>query len=162
MPKELRVRRRFRVRSKDVAKLSSELKASLGVELDEGAALDSGDYDNVKVYISGGRILAFESEGRIVPSLRLLVASQPKLRQVTVDMGAVKFVCNGADIMGPGIVAADPSIAVGDLVWINEQNHGKPLAVGAALVAGVEMVRGKGKAVRSFHHVGDSLWEFED
>ena len=102
----------------------------------------------------------------------------PKKRLVVVDAGAVRFVVNGADIMKPGIVAADPEIAAGDLVIVVEERHKKPLAVGLALVPGLEMrgkkdatdgetersdgrIEGKseGKAVKSLHHVGDAVWK---
>ena len=82
----------------------------------------------------------------------------PSKRLVVVDAGAVRFVVNGADIMKPGIVSADPEIAVGDLVIVMEERHKKPLAVGRALVAGCEM-KGEGKAVKSLHHVGDIIWK---
>jgi PUA domain protein len=82
----------------------------------------------------------------------------PIKRLVVVDAGAVRFVVNGADIMKPGIVSADPEIAVGDLVVIIEERHKKPLAIGRALVAGTEM-KGEGKAVKSLHHVGDAIWK---
>ena len=81
----------------------------------------------------------------------------PKKRLVVVDAGAVRFVVNGADIMKPGIVSADPEIAVGDLVVIVEVRYQKPLAIGRALVAGTDM-KGEGKAVKSLHHVGDAIW----
>jgi PUA domain protein len=81
----------------------------------------------------------------------------PVKRLVVVDSGAVRFVVNGADIMKPGIVSADPEIAAGDMVVIVEERHNKPLAVGRALVAGTEM-KGEGKAVKSLHHVGDEIW----
>jgi len=80
----------------------------------------------------------------------------PKKRLVVVDTGAVRFVVNGADIMKPGIVSADPEIAIGDLVVIAEERHQKPLAIGRALVAGTDM-KGYGKAVKSLHHVGDAI-----
>jgi PUA domain protein len=82
----------------------------------------------------------------------------PHKRLVVVDSGAVRFVVNGADVMKPGIVSADPEIAVGDLVVIVEERHNKPLAIGRALVAGTEM-NGEGKAVKSLHHVGDAIWK---
>jgi PUA-domain protein len=81
----------------------------------------------------------------------------PKKRLVVVDAGAVRFVVNGADIMKPGIVSADPEIAVGDLVVVVEVRYQKPLAIGRALVAGTDM-KGEGKAVKSLHHVGDAIW----
>src|SRR5690606_32245100 len=83
---------------------------------------------------------------------------EPSKRLVVVDSGAVRFVVNGADIMKPGIVSADPQIAPGDLVVIVEERHKKPLAIGRALVAGTEM-KGEGKAVKSLHHVGDLIWK---
>ncbi len=162
MAHELRVRRRARLRGKEAAALSAQLADSVGVGIEDAQAIDSGDYDKIKVYITGGRIAVFEHEGRPFPSLRLLLEKPPKAKHVTVDMGAIKFVCNGADIMAPGVVDADPGIATGDAVWVREETHGKPLAVGLALVPGRDMVRGKGKAIKSLHHVGDSLWEFED
>ncbi|MFZ2470391.1 MAG: RNA-binding protein [Methanothrix sp.] len=81
----------------------------------------------------------------------------PKKRLVVVDAGAVRFVVNGADIMKPGIVSADPDIAVGDLVVIVEERYQKPLAIGRAMVAGTDM-KGEGKAIKSLHHVGDAIW----
>jgi len=80
-----------------------------------------------------------------------------------VDMGAVKFVYNGADIMAPGIVEADPGIAVGNLVWVRDERNRQPLAVGEALMSGSEMAASeKGKAVKSIHHVGDDLWALDE
>jgi PUA domain protein len=83
---------------------------------------------------------------------------EPQKKLVVVDAGAVRFVVNGADIMNPGIVNADPEIAPGDLVVVVEERYRKPLAVGRALIPGTEM-KGEGKAVKSMHHVGDLIWK---
>ncbi|MFB6194201.1 MAG: PUA domain-containing protein, partial [Halobaculum sp.] len=64
------------------------------------------------------------------------------------------------DVMRPGIVEADETVAEGDLVIVREETHGKALAVGRALVDGAEMVGDSGKVVESIHHVGDELFEF--
>ncbi|MFB6184838.1 MAG: PUA domain-containing protein, partial [Haloarculaceae archaeon] len=63
-------------------------------------------------------------------------------------------------VMRPGIVAADETIEAGDLAAINEESHGKFLAVGRAKVDGDEMRGDSGKVVESIHHVGDDLFEF--
>jgi PUA domain protein len=69
---------------------------------------------------------------------------------------------NGADCMGAGIHLADPSLEAGDMVWVRDEEHGKPLAVGQALVSGSEMVAmTKGKAIQTLHWVGDELWELD-
>ncbi|MEM3085679.1 MAG: RNA-binding protein [Halobacteria archaeon] len=85
----------------------------------------------------------------------------PGRRVAVVDRGAVPHLCNGANVMAPGISAADTALRPGDLLVVREETHGKPLAVGRALVEGSAMVRGKGKAVENLHYVGDELWKFE-
>jgi len=94
-----------------------------------------------------------------VLSVRGLLKWPATKRWVTVDMGAVPYVYNGADVMAPGIVEADPAIAVGDLVWVRDEKNRRPLAVGAALMTGAEMAAAeKGKSVKAVHHVGDEYW----
>jgi PUA domain protein len=78
-------------------------------------------------------------------------------------MGAVKFVYNGADVMAPGIVEADPAIAIGDFVWVRDERNRQPLAVGEALMSGPEMAAAeRGKSVKSLHHVGDDVWKLDE
>jgi PUA domain protein len=92
-------------------------------------------------------------------TVRGAIELNPRRHLVTVDMGAVQFIRNGADVMSPGIVDADESITPGDFVVIIEERHNKPLGVGIALITGVEMIHDtKGKAVRIVHHVGDKIW----
>ena len=94
------------------------------------------------------------------PFLTVLGAIElrPQKKLVIVDSGAVRFIVNGADVMNPGIVSADPEIEAGDLVIVAEERHKKPLAIGKALIPGKEM-HGEGKAIKSLHHVGDLIWE---
>jgi PUA domain protein len=161
---ELRLRHRARMREKDAKALSDSLERAFGIEQplpDTVERADAGDYD---VLIANGRALAFvrRDPERVAPTCRLLLTKRPTKAHVTVDMGAVKFVNNGADVMAPGIVEADPAIQVGDLVWVRDERNKVPLAVGEALVPGTAMPRGpKGKAIKSLHHVGDLLWELD-
>jgi PUA domain protein len=108
-----------------------------------------------------GEPLLFKINGKIFPTVKGALKLNPMRRRVVVDPGAVKFIINGADTMSPGIVEADHSINVGDLVIIIEQAHGKAIAIGKALVAGKDMAGGKGKAIKSIHYVGDELWKLE-
>jgi PUA domain protein len=99
-------------------------------------------------------------DGEPFPTLKGALELDIKTRYVVVDMGAVKFVIKGADIMSPGITDADPNIKEGDLVVIVEETHNKPLATGRSLISGPEMVENKeGKAVKTIHHIGDKLWD---
>jgi PUA domain protein len=78
-------------------------------------------------------------------------------------MGAVKFVYNGADVMGPGVLASDPSIVDGDLVWIRDVKNLQPLAIGKSIASAATLARkDKGKVVESIHHVGDKLWLIDE
>ena len=105
------------------------------------------------------------------PTLKAALANEIHGKKVTVDMGAIRFVSNGADIMSPGIVAADEninphhSLSYGlprDIVLIIDETHGKPLAIGISLITGEEMVENdSGKAIETKHYVGDDIWNFE-
>ena len=101
-------------------------------------------------------------EDKPFPTLKAALANKIDSKKVTVDMGAIRFVSNGADIMSPGIVAADDGIEEGDIVLIVDETHGKPLAIGVSLITGEEMVENdSGKAVETKHYVGDDIWNFE-
>lgn len=96
------------------------------------------------------------------PTLKAVLASEIDGKTVTVDMGAVRFVTNGADIMSPGIVDASENIEPGDVVIIVDENNKKPLAIGVSILTGPEMVKAdSGKAVETKHFVGDDIWNFE-
>jgi PUA domain protein len=73
-------------------------------------------------------------------------------------MGAVPHIADGADVMAPGVVSVDEDILPGDGVVIVDERHGKPLAIGLALVAGADMKAPKGKVIKNLHHVGDEIW----
>ncbi|KCZ70575.1 PUA-domain protein [Candidatus Methanoperedens nitroreducens] len=117
--------------------------------------------DKWDLILVNGEPLLFKFNGKIFPTVRGALKLNPVQRRVMVDPGAVRFIINGADVMGRGIVEADPSIKEGDLVIVVEQTHGKALSIGKALVPGKDMAGRTGKAVKSIHYVGDELWKFE-
>ena len=160
MTDEPRVRRRQRLREKDAAALVADLSARLGGAAlwTDKAAVEEAEFLDRKVLVVNNQVLGVQHDGSWFLTVRGLLAHKPQARFVTVDMGAVKFVANGADIMAPGIVEADPALKEGDWCWIRDERNKQPLAVGRALVPGPAMVRGKGKAVKSVHHLGDKLW----
>lgn len=126
--------------------------------------------DNVqKIEIEQGTFLnvngtiAFFYYGNIVlPTLHLLLKEQ-FLRTVTVDMGAVRFVVSGADIMRPGITSVDASIQKDDYVTIIDQNNKKPLALGQSLFSAKELESStSGNCIKNLHRVGDRIWKVQD
>ena len=76
-------------------------------------------------------------------------------------MGAVPHVCNGADVMAPGIVRVEGEFDKGDLVLVMDEKHGKPLALGESLYD-AETVRNtkQGVVVENVHFVSDKIWNF--
>ena len=163
---EKRLRRRTPVRFKHVREDIRQLGESVGLELDlaesflERAHYEGRDLILVDRVPLGMRV---ETEGDSwFPTLRGILAWQPERKWCSVDHGAIPFLLNGADCMAAGVQLADPSLEAGDLVWIRDEEHGKPLATGVALVSGKMMVDMTiGKAVSTLHWVGDDLWELE-
>jgi PUA-domain protein len=166
-PQEPRIRRRSRFRTKEADELRERLASQLGgIPLwPETAAVESGEFQGRALLLVDNKLVGLwegaEPLGDPFLGVRGLLAWKPTARFVTVDMGAVKFVANGADIMAPGIVEADPAIKDGDWCWIRDERNKQPLAVGKAMVPGLAMVRGKGKAVKSLHYLGDKIWTLE-
>jgi PUA domain protein len=79
---------------------------------------------------------------------------------VEVDEGAVPHICNGADIMRPGIVAFHGEFEAEGLVVIRDSRHRKGIAAGLAVLARQEAeTLSKGKVVENRHWIGDMWWE---
>jgi len=146
------------MRKKDSKKLNDLLKDRLGVTFDT-SELDCAELSGRTVYITHSEIVAAEWEDGPFLTLRGILRFPPKRLHVVVDGGAISFLYNGADVMSPGIVDADPEIVEGDLIWVKEVIHGKPLVVGRALISGPAMVEAtKGKAIMTLHYLNDPIW----
>jgi len=110
------------------------------------------------LYVALGTRTMVDNRGVFVPFLgdEELLKAFPK---VTVDMGAVKFLTNGANVMRPGIRSFLAPFQKGDVVVVVDEKHGKALAVGTALVDSAEGEKmSKGAVVKNIHYVGDKFW----
>ena len=82
-----------------------------------------------------------------------------KFPNVTVDMGAVKFMCKGANLMRPGIKKFT-EFEKDKLVCIVEESQYKFLAVGKAIVSSSELEKmEKGEVIKNMHYISDNFWE---
>lgn len=161
---QLKVKSRVQLRKSIKNKMLKDLISIFGEEMSglEDKTLEKIALEEYSLILVDGKPLLFEIEGCLFPTVRGALEMELQKRVVTVDKGAIRFVSKGADIMAPGIVAADPEIKEGDLVIIVEETHRKPLAIGKALMIGAEMVEAtSGKAIKSITHVGDKLWNME-
>ena len=161
---ELRLRKRHRLRQKEIAAISGDLDSALGTRtFTEQDVVDMAEGPEYEVVFVNGKILAFIPGGVPFLTVRGLLRYGATKRFVTVDMGAVKFVYNGADVMGPGVVACDSTVSEGDLVWVRDVKNLRPLAVGMAAASGETILKkDKGRVVQSIHHVGDRLWMVDE
>ncbi|HDM92085.1 MAG TPA: RNA-binding protein [Candidatus Korarchaeota archaeon] len=108
-----------------------------------------------RVLLLGGKpVLVQKATGEVIPFIGAVRTEGLRLKTVVVDSGAVRFILNGADVMGPGIVEADEDIEEGDLVVVLEERYRAPIAVGIALRPFAE-IRERGKSVKNLHHAAD-------
>ena len=114
--------------------------------------------DGSMIYLFDGEMLLARRDGILLPTLKN--PNLGRFSSVIVDMGAIPYVCNGADVMAPGIVEIRGEFEKDALLIIRDVQHGKALGVGMALESS-EGMKGmkRGKAVVNLHHVGDKLWE---
>ena len=144
------------MRRKDVRRLKDEAGGLLRDETN--SIVQAKTEDGLTVFIIDGDVKLARRDETLFPPL--LNESVEGLPSVLVDMGAIPYVCNGADVMSPGITGIDGEFGEGDLVIVRDEKHRKALAVGVALVPSEDMREmPKGKAVKSVHYVGDKLWK---
>ncbi len=160
---EFQIRNRHRLRKKVIRKITAELNAIFSSQLNlEHLSVDSARIGEYDVYILEDELIAWLVDGKPFLTLHGLIRFKPERKFVTVDMGAIKYISNGADVMAPGVVGADPEIQVNEPVWVRDEKNLRPLVVGISLMTGPMMVSSKSeKAVRSLHYVGDKLWNIK-
>jgi len=119
---------------------------------------DAGD----TLYAINNVLKLWKSKHGYIPVLTLLLDKQVDLKKIIVDMGAIRYVANGADVMRPGITQIDPLIKKNDIIVIVDETHDRALAIGKAMFDADEMEKIKsGKVVLNLHTIQDSVWEFE-
>ena len=156
-----KIKNKHLLKQKKAKALMKRLMDQFGESLDFSVNnMFTGRINDTTFYFVDNVPIAMDLEGYVMMTVQGLLKLQPSNRFVVVDMGAVRFVTNGADVMAPGIVDADASIEANSPVWICDEQHRKPLAIGIALMNGIEMVEAsKGKAVKMIHYVGDEIWK---
>ena len=116
-------------------------------ELEDNISLITGE--NLTILKNGDVYIPFLSE----------IALLDRFPKVTVDAGAIKFVCNGANVMRPGIKNYT-EFEKDSIVCVVEETHNKYLAVGKSLVSSVDMSSiTKGEVIKSLHYISDKYWE---
>ncbi len=105
--------------------------------------------DGIKILKVGEDYLPFLSETETLQ----------QFPSVTVDMGAVRFMCKGANVMRPGIKEFT-EFYKDKLVCIIEESQHKFLAVGKAMIDSSELLSiKKGQVIKNVHYISDRFWE---
>lgn len=156
-----KIKNRHRLKQKEIQSILNELKQTFDQDFfDEHDSIETGEIEGINVILIEDEACFMVHENQIIFTMNGLTKYNPQEQRVVVDMGAIKFVTSGADVMAPGIVDADHNIVEKDQVWICDERHHKPLAIGIALMDGEQMVEEKkGKAITVIHYVGDPLWQ---
>ena len=161
---QFHIRRRHPVNKREVRALNRALEAVHSLEFSyRPGEVELAQSPNGQALLRDGHVIALEWGERWHLSVRGLLEVTPPGGWVQVDMSAVPFLRNGANVMAAGINGTDEIIESGDLVWVRDEIHQRPLAIGEALLDGAAMVATtRGKAVKTLHYIGDSIWHHGD
>ncbi len=154
--------RRYFLKAKETKDLlnraSRSVKADLGQIFENEAKVEVAETDFVKIILLNRKPVLALTDERVYPTLtsKELFLILPK---VVVDMGAVPYVCKGADVMAPGIRGFDGTFGKSDLVFIVDEKYGKPIALGEIAYNSEEVKNVKrGPVVKNVFFVGDRTW----
>lgn len=148
------LRKKQSMKRKHAKKLLEEISVIFGMI--DVKKVESSNFEEKTVYYLDDVISFVRDDNGLYPFLASgIVDSLPR---VVVDMGAIRFICNGADVMAPGITKMD-DFQKDDFVVVRDVTHGKALVLGRAMKSSMEInASKKGKVIKNLHYVGDKLW----
>ncbi len=141
-----------------LAEASRRLNYDLSRILKDKTSIEVVTHGSIEVFLIDGRPVLARADGSLFPTLLFseFLAAAPK---AVVDMGAVPYVCKGANVMAPGIRSLEGEFSKGGYVFVIDEKHGKALAVGEALYDDVEARKARqGVVFKNVHHVSDETW----
>jgi len=151
------------LREKEAKQLLEEFSQKLKIDIKQlldakNLGIEVAEAPTAKIFFLKGKPLIANLKGVILPTL-LFDKALLLLPKITVNMDAVPHICNGANLMAPGIVKTEGSFNTNDYVLIIDERYHKPLAIAIALTD--SQTAGNlqhGKIAKNIHYVGDSLW----
>jgi len=148
------IRRRKSLKRKEAKKLLNRIAEPF--DSVKAEKVEIAEFEDLILYLFDDKIEFIEDANELYPVLNSKYIDQ--LPSVIVDMGAIPYVCNGADVMAPGIIELD-DFNEGSQVVIRDVNHKKALAIGKAKKSSKSINESrKGKVIENLHYVGDKLW----
>jgi len=142
----------------DSNEVISKISSQWNIELPKLKTLILHEIDDTTSLITSENFTVIRIDEMYIPFLSEASLLE-RFPTVVVDAGAIKFVCNGANVMRPGIKRYS-EFKKDNLVCIVEETHNKFLAVGKAMVSSDEMKNiTKGEVVKNLHYISDKYWE---
>ena len=142
----------------ETSKILEQIKSQWRIELPRQKNVRTHDVNEKGVIITGNGITAIKIGENILPFLDDITVLE-KFPYVKVDMGAIKFVCKGANVMRPGITKFS-DFESGEIVCVIEESQNKFLAVGKAEISSKEAENtNKGEIIKNMHYISDDFWE---
>ena len=142
----------------DISSVIDKMTLQWHIEIPKAKNLVLHEIDDETSMVTGDSISAIQIGETYLPFLSETTLLE-KFPKAIVDAGAIKFVCNGANVMRPGIKKFT-EFEKDDIICVVEEVHSKFLAVGKALVSSSEMANiTKGEVVKNLHYISDKYWE---
>jgi PUA domain protein len=142
----------------DISEVIGKMTSQWHIELPRSKTLVMHELEEGVSLITGDSLTALRMRDVFMPFLSEIGLLE-KFPKVVVDSGAIKFVCNGANVMRPGI-RDFTQFQKDEIVCIAEETHGKFLSVGRTLVSSDEIPNiSKGEVVKNLHYISDKYWE---
>lgn len=154
--------RRYFLKERETKALLAQISAKLGVKgeqiLKGKIKLEIAETDFGELYLINGKPQLAKIGETTFPTLVFdeFLAVAPK---AVVDMGAVPYICKGANVMAPGIMRYEGEFKKGNLIVIVDERNRKALAIGETLYESKEVKEIKqGVTIKNLHYVGDKIW----
>ena len=142
----------------ETSKILEQINSQWKIELPKQKNIKTHEVDEKGVIITGNGITAVKIGDDILPFLDDIPILE-KFPYVTVDMGAIKFVCKGANVRRPGITKFS-DFESGEIVCVIEESQKKFLAVGKAKISSRELDEtDRGEVIKNMHYISDNFWE---
>jgi PUA domain protein len=155
-------KRRHFLREREAAQLLDEFSQKLNLDLKQlfgnKIQIEVAETQDAKIFFVNNKPILAVLNDTLSPTFFFEEALR-LLPKIVVNMGAVPHICNGADVMAPGVVRIEKEYTTNNYVVVADERHNKPIALVIALTDSQTALKMQhGKIAKNIHYVGDSLW----
>ena len=142
----------------ETVSIMKQISETWNIELPKIKNLRFHHLSDNEIIITGNGITAIKIDDKILPHLSETELLK-KFPFVVVDVGAIKFVCKGANVMRPGITKLS-NFENDEIVCVIEESNNKFLSIGITKMSSDEANSTKtGIVIENLHYISDKYWE---